>query len=185
MRSRRCPSRAPAVAPNALTALTLVHDVPDGGEPARQRRPCAGQDRARRDRRLGPAHSAATRATRPPSVTSYRLPCPKATSEALAPAQPLQEPQMWRPLPPFPSQSLCGSGTSGGVDEPSLDERILVPRYVASLPEDQCPALVSRVIGKRSDDQIASELRCSDSVIRSSLVMTTLRPPAADENACR
>ena len=33
-------------------ALLLVHDVPDRGEPAHQRRACPGEDRAGRDRRL-------------------------------------------------------------------------------------------------------------------------------------
>jgi RNA polymerase sigma-70 factor (ECF subfamily) len=51
------------------------------------------------------------------------------------------------------------------VDElASLDSEILT--RVEGLPQDQREALVNRVIRERSYEEIASELRCSESVIR-------------------
>jgi RNA polymerase sigma factor (sigma-70 family) len=50
------------------------------------------------------------------------------------------------------------------VELASVDERIMAS--FASLPEDQRTALLSRVVEERSYGEIASELRCSESVIR-------------------
>ncbi len=78
-----------ALQPERADALLLIDDVPDGREPTRQRRPRAGEDRARRHRRLAAAHPAAAQAVAhlPPAAIDHGA---KSAHEPVPPAQLLE-----------------------------------------------------------------------------------------------